>query len=101
MITQFFSGNFSDGLVSQFKQAGFRFYFRLTEEDAQTVSRQLTRDVCEQKEIYQKLISLPQGHCLMIGSHFVGRNNTVRDSFRFVRIGEVEVVFNTNWPYQD
>lgn len=86
LATQFLDGNFSDAVISQFKQGGFRFYFRLTEEEAAIISRQLAFDSKSRLELYKQLIRLPVGHCLLIGPHMVGTRNTVSEDIRFIEI---------------
>lgn len=86
LITQFLHGNFSDAVISQFKQGGFRFYFRLTEEEAAIVSRELAGNSWERSVLYQKLVRLPRGHCLMTGRHRVGNNDMITEVYRFVEI---------------
>lgn len=86
LITQFLHGNFSDAVISQLKQGGFRFYFRLTEEEATMVSRELAGNSRERIVLYQKLARLPQGHCLMIGRHCVENRDCVTEVYRFVEI---------------
>ncbi len=86
LLTQFLHGNFSDAVISQFEQGGFRFYFRLTEEEAAIVSRELVGNSQERSVLYQKLVQIPQGHCLMIGRHRVGNKDMVTEAYRFVEI---------------
>lgn len=86
LITQFLIGNFSDAVISQFKQGGFRFYFRLTEEEANELSRKLARNSRERATLYRKLLQLPQGHCLLIGRHFIEGKNSVTEACRLVEI---------------
>ncbi len=86
LITQFLAGNFSEPVINQFKQGGYRFFFRLTEEEAAHVSKQIAYDVQVQKAIYKKLITFPRGHCLMMGPHFVGTRREVSEAFRFVEV---------------
>ena len=86
LITQFLKGRFSDALLGQFKQGGFRFYFRMTEEDAAIVSHQLSADSKIQKILYHRLISLPRGHCLMLGAHTVGKRKEISEAMRFVEV---------------
>lgn len=91
LITQFLHGNFSDAVISQFKQGGFRFYFRLTEEEATIVSRELAGNSRERSVLYQKLARLPQGHCLMIGRHCVENRDCVTEVYRFVEIKDEQL----------
>ena len=86
LITQFLQGNFSDAVLNQFKQGGFRFHFRLMEEEAAIVSRQLCYNYETRKELFRKLVALPRGQCLMMGPHTVGKSNRVSESFRFVEV---------------
>lgn len=90
LITQFLNGNFSEAVINQFKQGGFRFYFRLTEEEAAIVSKQVASEYRRRNELYKKLISLQTGNCLMLGPHSVGERNEVTEAFRFVEIKETE-----------
>ncbi len=86
LLTQFLRGNFSDALISQFKQGGFRFYFRLTEEEARTVSQQLTQNTKDRDAVYQRLTRLPRGQCLMVGLHSVAKSSKATEKYRFVKI---------------
>lgn len=86
LATQFLDANFSEAVINQFKQGGFRFYFRLTEEEARPVSRQMAYDYKTREEIYKQLISLPVGSCLMIGPHSIGKRNEVVERYRFVKV---------------
>lgn len=90
LITQFLRDNFPDAVISQFKQGGFRFYFRLTEEEAADVSRRLAKSAEERRALYNRLANLPQGHCLMLGCHTLGESKIVYDSPRFVEVKEVK-----------
>lgn len=86
LVTQFMDSNFSDAVIHQFKQGGFRFYFRLTEEEAKLVSKQIAYDISIQKQIYQKLVQLPRGHCLMLGQHSLEGSWKVLEQFRFLEV---------------
>jgi len=86
LATQFLDSNFSEAVINQFKQGGFRFYFRLTEEEAKSVSRQIAFDNKTREEIYKKLISLPVGTCLMKGPHSIGKSSKIVDNYRFVEV---------------
>lgn len=86
LITQFLKGNFSDAVLNQFKQGGYRFYFRLPEEEAAAVSRQLSCNSQMQMELRQKLVTMPRGNCLMMGLHSVGNRKEATEVFRFVEI---------------
>lgn len=88
LITQFLMDNFSEAVITQFKQGGYRFYFRLTEEESSNVSRQLAYEIAECKKISQKLTKLPVGHCLMMGTHSLENRNDVSENFRFVQVIE-------------
>lgn len=86
LITQFLQGNFSEAVVNQFKQGGFRFYFRLTEEDAWAISRQLVYDSEQKKRLCEKLIRLPRGRCLFVGPHSLEGRQKISEAPRFVEI---------------
>lgn len=86
LLTQFLRGNFSDALISQFKQGGFRFYFRLTEEEARAVSQQLAQNTRDRDTVYQRLTRLPKGQCLMVGLHSVAKSSKVTEKYRFIKI---------------
>lgn len=88
LITQFLSGNFSEAVISQFKQGGYRFYFRLTEEEAQNVSKQLVYEKPKRIELALKLSRLPVGNCLMLGAHSIKDKTYISEDFRFVQIQE-------------
>lgn len=86
LSTQFLQGNFSEAVINQFKQGGFRFYFRLTEEEAGNVSNQLTYNIQDRKKLYHRLVNLPVGTCLMIGPHYVGNCKDISENIRFVKV---------------
>lgn len=86
LVTQLLQGRFSDAVLAQFKQSGSRFYFRMTEDEAAMISRLLSADSQIQKKLYQRLISLPRGHCLMIAPHSVGKRKEVSETMRFVEV---------------
>lgn len=86
LITQFLRGNFSDAVISQFKQGGFCFYFRPTEEEAAIISRDLAGDSGVRRNLYKKLVQLPQGCCLMMGPHYIKDSGSVTEACRFVEI---------------
>lgn len=86
LATQFLKGNFSDAVINQLKQGGFRFYFRLTEEEAAIVSRQLVYDSRLRVQLQEKLAKLPVGNCLMLGPHTVGEREDISENIRFIKI---------------
>lgn len=86
LITQFLKGNFPDAVLNQLKQGGFRFHFRLSEEEAAVVSRQLTYNSRTQLELRRKLAEMPVGNCLVMGAHSVGKREVISEKFRFVSI---------------
>lgn len=86
LITQFLHGNFPDAVINQFKQGGYRFYFRLTEEEAKYVSNQIAYDAETKNEIYKKLTTLPRGQCLLLGCHSIGMRQEISEAPRFVEI---------------
>lgn len=86
LVTQFMDSNFSGAVIHQFKQGGFRFYFRLTEEEAKLVSKQIAYNASVRNQIYQKLIRLPRGQCLMIGQHSIEGSWKVLEQFRFLEV---------------
>lgn len=86
LITQFLQGNFSDAVINQFKQVGFRFYFRLTEDEAWAVSRQLVYDSEQRKRLCEKLARLPRGQCLFVGPHSLDGRQEIAEEPRFVEI---------------
>lgn len=90
LITQFVQGKFSEAVINQFKQGGFRFYFRLSEEEAADVSRKLAKNTEERKLLYSRLINLPTGCCLMLGRHTLGEGNVIYESPRFVKVIDEE-----------
>ena len=92
LITQFLAGNFSEPVINQLKQGGYRFFFRLTEEESMHVSKQIAYDAQTRKVIYKKLTTFPRGHCLMMGSHSVGTRQENSEAIRFV-----EVCINTGF----
>lgn len=86
LATQFLTGNFSDAVIQQFKQGGFRFYFRLTEEEAAVVSKQLLYNFHSRRQLQDKLTKLPVGNCLMIGPHTVGERKELSENIRFLKV---------------
>lgn len=86
LITQFLKGNFSEPEIEQFKQGGFRFYFRLTEEEAAKASRELAGNSRDREHLYSKLVTLPRGQCLMKGPHMIQGSNKITEVCRFVEI---------------
>lgn len=89
LITQFLNDNFNEAVVQQFKQGGFRFYFRLTEEEAAVVSWEMSRSGGKRDILYRKLTTLPRGHCLMLGPHYIEGNDRVTEVYRFVEIRDM------------
>lgn len=88
LITQFLNGNFSDAVIAQFKQGGFRFHFRLTEEEANIISKQLSYNNQSQMILYQCLKTLPKGSCILLGPHSVGNRQDISEEFRFLEVVE-------------
>lgn len=86
LATQFLLGKFSEPVISQFKQGGFQMYFRLTEEEAHVVSRQLAYNVEEQRRIKKVLCTLSQGHFLLKGLHSIGANESTTEQLRVVEV---------------
>lgn len=86
LATQFLLGKFSEPVISQFKQGGFQMYFRLTEEEAHVVSRQLAYNVEEQRRIKNVLCTLSQGHFLLKGLHSIGANESTTEQLRVVEV---------------
>lgn len=86
LATQFLDGNFSEAVINQFKQGGFRFYFRLTEEEAAKISGQLAYDNKVRKELCKKLTNLPIGNCMLVGPHSIGKCQNIVENFRFMEI---------------
>lgn len=84
LATQFLQGKFSEAVINQFKQGGFRIYFRMTEEEASVISKQLVYDIEEQKKLKRILCTLPQGHFLLKGSHYIGTNQDATERLRVV-----------------
>lgn len=64
----------------------YRFCFRLTAEEAAIVSRELGGNGRERDLLYKALMQLPQGHCLMIGRHYIKSADNVTEQYRFVEI---------------
>lgn len=86
LVTQFIQDKFAASVVKQFKQGGYRFYFRLTEEEAWEISRQLAYKQQDKLAYYNELIKLRVGQCLMLGEHFIGNRQEISESPRFVNI---------------
>lgn len=96
LITQFLQDKFSASVINQLKQGGFRFYFRLTEEEAVSVSKQLLHNSDDIKKLAERLALLPRGTCLLKGPHRVGTHNTVTEMIRFVSISERNISYFVN-----
>ena len=90
LLTQFLQGKFESEAINELKQGGFKIYFRLTEEEAGRVSRQLVQDVNQQQYLMRKLCSLGRGECLFIGPHSVGDRKEISEKMRFVKISNYE-----------
>ena len=86
LITQFLKGNFSEAIIAQFKQGGFRFHFRTTEEEAAMISGQLAFDSYTRKKLFQNLVSFPNGNCLFYGSHSIGKGQEILENLRFIKV---------------
>lgn len=86
LATQFLQGKFSEAVINQFKQGGFQIYFRMTEEEASVISKQLVYDIEEQKKLKRILCTLPQGHFLLKGSHYIGTNQDATERLRVVEV---------------
>ena len=86
LLTQFLQGKFESEAINELKQGGFKIYFRLTEEEAGRVSRQLVQDVNQQQYLKHKLCSLERGECLFIGPHRVEGRKEISEKMRFVKI---------------
>lgn len=86
LITQFLKGNFSEAIIAQFKQGGFRFHFRTTEEEAATISGQLAFDSDTRKKLFQNLVSFPNGNCLFYGPHSIGKGQAISENLRFIKV---------------
>lgn len=88
LITQFLQDKFSDAVLHQLKQSGFQIYFRLTEEEASVVSRQLLYNYNDIKLLQEKLTSLPRGSFLLKGPHKIGSREESTEQIRFVDVHE-------------
>lgn len=71
LATQFLQGKFSEAVINQFKQGGFQMYFRLTEEEAEGIGRQLAYDKASQIEWIKILRTLRQGQFVLKGPHLI------------------------------
>ena len=91
LLTQFLQGKFKNEAINELKQGGFKVFFRLTEEEAGQVSRQLGQDVSQQQYLKHKLCSLERGECLFIGPHNVDGRKEVTEKIRFVRISNKDI----------
>ncbi len=89
LATQFVKDRFSDAVIMQFKQSGFQVYFRLTEEEAREISKQLTYKVRDQSILYERLTNLPRGHCLVKGCHHLEGRQEISEALRLVEIVDV------------
>lgn len=93
LITQFIQDKFAASVIKQFKQGGYRFYFRLTEEEAWEISRQIAYKQQVKDAYYYELINLQVGQCLMLGEHFIGNRQEVSESPRFVKVEQDEDLY--------
>lgn len=88
LATQFIKDRFSDAVVMQLKQVGFRFYFRLTENEAMELSRQIVYDSEDRQKVYESLIHLPRGKCLLLGPHSLGERREVSELPRLIEVSD-------------
>lgn len=72
LITPLLSENFSEAVLKKFMQKCFRFHFRTSEEEAVVISWHLSFGYSIQKKVYQKLVGLSSGECMLLGLHSVG-----------------------------
>ena len=86
LATQFLQGKFSEAVINQFKQGGFQMYFRLTEEEAREIGRQLAYDKEEQREWVKILFTLKQGQFILKGPHRVNRRTDIAEQLRIVDV---------------
>lgn len=86
LATQFLCGKFSEPVRNQLKQSGFKLYFRVTEEEAHILSKQLAYDVSVQREIKKILSSLPRGQFLLNGPHYIGASRKATEQLRIVEV---------------
>ena len=94
LLTQFLQGKFESEAINELKQGGFKIYFRLTEEEAGRVSRQLVQNVNQQQYLKRKLCSLERGECLFIGPHSVEGRKEISEKMRFVKISNYETAIS-------
>lgn len=86
LATQFLQGKFSEAVINQFKQGGFQMYFRLTEEEAERISKQFAYNKEEQREWAKILRTLKQGQFILKGSHRVNGRTDITERLRIVDI---------------
>jgi len=101
LITQYLQGKFSDAVLNQLYQGGYRIYFRLTESEADTVSRQLTVNTEQRKFLRKTLQDLPRGKCLFLGPHTIGKQTEISELVRFVTVHDVSSDFDSNKHAKD
>ncbi len=86
LISQFIDGKYSDAVIHQLKQGGHFLYFRVTEEEAPKISKQLAYNVSEQEKIRKILTTLPIGNAIYKGRHYLGKSNNVSENIRVIEV---------------
>lgn len=86
LISQFIDGKYSDAVVHQLKQGGHFLYFRVTEDEAPKISKQLAYNVSEQEKIQRILTTLPRGYALYKGRHYLGKSKNVSENIRIIEV---------------
>lgn len=88
LATQFLQGKFSEAVINQFKQGGFQMYFRLTEEEAEGIGRQLAYDRASQIEWIKILRTLRQGQFVLKGPHLIKGQVHITERIRIVNVAD-------------
>lgn len=91
LATQFLQGKFSDAVTNQIKQGGFQIYFRMTEEEAGKVARELEYLADKQIVLKDLLSKLPVGQFLLKGPHKIEGCNEVTERLRLVSVQEAKI----------
>lgn len=88
LATQFLQGKFSEAVINQFKQGGFQMYFRLTEEEAEGIGRQLAYDKASQIEWIKILRTLRKGEFVLKGPHLIRGQIYITERPRVVNVAD-------------
>lgn len=86
LATQFVRFKFPDAVRQQLEQAPYRFYFRLTYDEATAIARKLAGSVREREELTCILTHLERGEAIFYGKHRIGNCPRIVEGIRKVKI---------------